>query len=675
MPQVRRGGRRDGLRRGRPGRLAAAPQGDLPAGLRHPHDEVGFPAEDIIFDPNIFAVATGIEEHAAYGTDFIDATRWIKENLPGALVSGGVSNVVVLVPGQQRRARGDPRRVPLPRHPGGHGHGNRQRRCLVVYDQVDPELRERIEDVVLNRRPDSTERLLEIADKFNTGDTKQEAIAEEWRSLPVGERITYALVKGLDEHAETDTEELRQEISARGGRPIEVIEGPLMDGMNVVGDLFGAGKMFLPQVVKSARVMKKAVAYLIPFIEAEKTEAEVAENRAKGKVIMATVKGDVHDIGKNIVGVVLQCNNYDVVDLGVMVPAQKILDAARAEKADVIGLSGLITPSLDEMVNFATRDGAPGLRPAAAHRRRHHVAGAHRRQGRPEVPRAGRVGEGRLAFGAGGGPAAVRRAAPQADGRGQGRLRLAAGPARGQDDRAPARVDREGPRSRPPRSTGAATARRCPTSSPPRRRSCSDASPAATAARVTQFVRTFKDYPIAELRDYIDWGPFFLAWEMKGRFPDILNNPATGEAATQALPGRPADARRDHRPEVAARQRGHRAVPGERGGRRHRGLHRRVPRDRGHHPAHAAPAGPAPRGHPQPGDVRLRRAQGERAVRPRRRLRRDRRARVARQGQRVQGRDGRLQRDPAGGARRPLGRGVRGADARAGQARLLGLRP
>ena len=316
--------------------------------------EVGFPAEDIIFDPNIFAVATGIEEHAAYGTDFIDATR-VDQGQP-ARCAGLRRRLqrVVLVPGQQRRARGDPRRVPLPRHPGGHGHGNRQRRCPGGLRPGRP----RAARTHRGRRPQPTPRLHRAAARdrrqFNTGDTKQEAIAEEWRSLPVGERITYALVKGLDEHAETDTEELRQEISARGGRPIEVIEGPLMDGMNVVGDLFGAGKMFLPQVVKSARVMKKAVAYLIPYIEAEKTEAEVAENRAKGKVIMATVKGDVHDIGKNIVGVVLQCNNYDVVDLGVMVPAQKILDAARAEKADVIGLSGLITPSLDEMVNFAT---------------------------------------------------------------------------------------------------------------------------------------------------------------------------------------------------------------------------------------------------------------------------------------------------------------------------------
>ncbi len=223
--------------------------------------------------------------------------------------------------------------------------------ALVVYDQVDPRLRERIEDVILNRRADATERLLEIATEFAGDGMKAEAVNEEWRELPVGERITHALVKGIDDYAETDTEELRALIEARGGQPIEVIEGPLMAGMNVVGDLFGAGKMFLPQVVKSARVMKKAVAYLIPFIEAGKSPEDAG--RSNGTVVMATVKGDVHDIGKNIVGVVLQCNNYDVIDLGVMVPAQKILDAAKEHGADVIGLSGLITPSLDEMVNFA----------------------------------------------------------------------------------------------------------------------------------------------------------------------------------------------------------------------------------------------------------------------------------------------------------------------------------
>ena len=318
-------------------------------------DEVGFPAEDIIFDPNVFAVATGIEEHATYGRDFIEATRWIKQNLPGAKVSGGISNVSFSFRGNNPVREAIHAVFLFHAIKAGLDMGIVNAGALVVYDQVEPELRERIEDVVLNRRPDAAERLLEIAESHNKAPGQVDETEEEWRALPVGERITHALVKGIDAHVEADTEELRQEIADRGGRPLEVIEGPLMDGMNVVGDLFGAGKMFLPQVVKSARVMKKAVAYLIPFIEQEKLDnPELATAKdTNGTIVMATVKGDVHDIGKNIVGVVLQCNNYEVIDLGVMVPAQKILDTAREIGADVIGLSGLITPSLDEMVNLA----------------------------------------------------------------------------------------------------------------------------------------------------------------------------------------------------------------------------------------------------------------------------------------------------------------------------------
>jgi 5-methyltetrahydrofolate--homocysteine methyltransferase len=494
--------------------------------------EVGFPAEDIIFDPNIFAVATGIEEHAAYGTDFIEATRWVKQNLPGALVSGGVSNVSFSFRGNNPVREAIHAVFLFHAIQAGMDMGIVNAGALVVYDQVDPELRERIEDVVLNRRPDSTERLLEIADSFNTGDTKQEAIAEEWRSLPVGERITYALVKGIDEHAESDTEELRQEISARGGRPIEVIEGPLMDGMNVVGDLFGSGKMFLPQVVKSARVMKKAVAYLIPFIEAEKTEAEVAANRAKGKIVMATVKGDVHDIGKNIVGVVLQCNNYDVVDLGVMVPAQKIIDAAIAEKADVIGLSGLITPSLDEMVNFAAEMERQGL----------------------ELPLL-----------IGGATTSRAHTAVKVDQKYHGPVVWVKDASRSvpvvsqllSDEQRPALLEavtkdydalrtRHAAKSteRPLVSIEKARERRTPIDwsgyRPPvphlvaqQEKELLRRQSGVPSRSVTQFVRTFSDYSIEELRQYIDWGPFFLAWEMKGRFPDILHNPATGETATK----------------------------------------------------------------------------------------------------------------------------------------------
>src|SRR5882757_7000003 len=290
-------------------------------------DEVGFPAEDIIFDPNIFAVATGIEEHANYGVDFIEGTRWIKQNLPGALVSGGVSNVSFSFRGNNAVREAIHAVFLYHAIAAGMTMGIVNAGALVVYDQVDPELRERIEDVILNRRADAAERLLEIAGEFAGTGAKAEAATDEWRSLPVDERITHALVKGIDDYVEADTEELRAAIEERGGAPLEVIEGPLMAGMNVVGDLFGAGKMFLPQVVKSARVMKKAVAYLIPFIEAGKSPEDAG--RSNGTVVMATVKGDVHDIGKNIVGVVLQCNNYDVIDLGVMVPAAKILETAR----------------------------------------------------------------------------------------------------------------------------------------------------------------------------------------------------------------------------------------------------------------------------------------------------------------------------------------------------------
>src|SRR4051794_33682006 len=319
-------------------------------------EDVGFDPEDIVFDPNVFAVATGIEEHATYGVDFIEATRWIKQNLPGALVSGGISNVSFSFRGNNAVREAIHAVFLFHAIEAGLDMGIVNAGALAVFDEIDPELRDRIEDVILNRRADATERLLEIAERFRGDGSSTDAADEAWRSLPVEERITHALVKGIDAHVVDDTEELRALIEERGGRPLEVIEGPLMDGMNVVGDLFGSGKMFLPQVVKSARVMKKAVAYLIPYIEAEKAaNPELAGAQDKrGTIVMATVKGDVHDIGKNIVGVVLQCNNYEVIDLGVMVPAQKILDTVKAEGADLVGLSGLITPSLDEMVNMAT---------------------------------------------------------------------------------------------------------------------------------------------------------------------------------------------------------------------------------------------------------------------------------------------------------------------------------
>jgi 5-methyltetrahydrofolate--homocysteine methyltransferase len=491
--------------------------------------QVGFPAEDIIFDPNIFAVATGIEEHAHYGLDFIEATRWIKQNLPGALVSGGVSNVSFSFRGNNPVREAIHSVFLYHAIQAGLDMAIVNAGAIEVYDEVPTELRERIEDVILNRRPDSTERLLDIAPDFAGDGAVKEIASEEWRSLPVDERITHALVKGIDDFVEDDTEELRALISARGGRPIEVIEGPLMDGMNVVGDLFGAGKMFLPQVVKSARVMKKAVAYLIPFIEAEKQPGDV--ERSNGKVVMATVKGDVHDIGKNIVGVVLQCNNYDVVDLGVMVPAQKILDTAKEEGADIIGLSGLITPSLDEMVNMASemeRQGfdIPLLVGGATTSRAHTAVKVEQKYHGPViwVKDASR--------------SVPVVAALLSDEQRPKLLAETQAEYEALRERHAARQD-----TRPLLSLEAARAAAPEIDwsdyHPPRPRmllqqakdTCFGPDCDHLHGLATQFVKTFTDYPLAELRRYIDWQPFFNAWEMRGRFPDILNNPATGEAA------------------------------------------------------------------------------------------------------------------------------------------------
>ena len=489
-------------------------------------DVVDFPVEDIIFDPNVFAVATGIEEHANYGVDFIEACRWIKANLPGAKISGGISNVSFSFRGNNPVREAIHAVFLFHAIEAGLDMGIVNAGALVVYDDVPTELRDRIEDVILNRRPDATERLLEIAPDYAGDGSEREVVTEEWRSLPVSERITHALVKGIDEYVESDTEELRAEIAARGGRPIEVIEGPLMDGMNVVGDLFGAGKMFLPQVVKSARVMKKAVAYLIPFIEAEKKPGDV--EKAKGKVVMATVKGDVHDIGKNIVGVVLQCNNYDVVDLGVMVAAQTILDTAKAENADIIGLSGLITPSLDEMVNLASemeRQGfdIPLLIGGATTSRAHTAVKVDQKYHGPvvwvkdasrSVPVVAQLlsDERRQAL--------INENAAEYE-------RLRERHANRQDTRTLLPLD---------------TAREQATPidwsdyTPPRPRFLvQQAKDVHTddhhAGAPTAFTKVFNDYSLAELREFIDWQPFFSSWEMRGRYPDILNNPSTSEAA------------------------------------------------------------------------------------------------------------------------------------------------
>ncbi len=473
-------------------------------------DEVGFPAEDIIFDPNIFAVATGIEEHAAYGTDYIEATRWIKENLPGALVSGGVSNVSFSFRGNNPVREAIHAVFLYHAIAAGMDMGIVNAGALVPYDSIDPDLRDRIEDVVLNRRPDATERLLEIADQHNTTSEQVQEQVDQWRSLPVRERITHSLVKGIDDHVVDDTEELRQEIATAGGAPIEVIEGPLMDGMNVVGDLFGAGKMFLPQVVKSARVMKKAVAHLIPYIEEEKAKnPETAGKDTKGTIVMATVKGDVHDIGKNIVGVVLQCNNYEVVDLGVMVPAQKILDTATEIGADVIGLSGLITPSLDEMVR---------------------VAGEMERQGF-DIPLL-----------VGGATTSRAHTAVKIDGQYSGPVVWVKDASRS----VPVVSQLLNPVQRETLMAGVKQeydAMRARHAAKATERPLVSLEAARANAQVVDFTATppsmpkrtgvieLLDHPLADLRRFIDWTPFFAAWEIKGRYPDVLSQPGVGEAA------------------------------------------------------------------------------------------------------------------------------------------------
>ncbi|WP_343992623.1 methionine synthase [Nocardioides dubius] len=477
-------------------------------------DEVGFPPEDIIFDPNVFAVATGIEEHANYGVDFIEATRWIAQNLPGAKISGGISNVSFSFRGNNVVREAIHAVFLFHAIRAGLSMGIVNAGALAVYDEVDPALREAIEDVVLNRPPadggDATENLLALAEQFRGSAAESEEKAEEWRTLPVGERITHALVKGIDAHVESDTEELRVLIKERGGRPIEVIEGPLMDGMNVVGDLFGAGKMFLPQVVKSARVMKKAVAYLIPFIEEEKANdpSLAGAKETNGTIVMATVKGDVHDIGKNIVGVVLQCNNYEVIDLGVMVPAQKILDAAREHSADIIGLSGLITPSLDEMVNVASEMQRQSFEIPLM------IGGATTSRAHTAVKVDGKY-DGAVIW-----VKDASRSVPTA----AALLNDAQRPALLADIKADYDALRERHATKHDRPMITLAQAR-------ERGLMIDWSGDLPPAPNQLGVHVLSDYDLAELREFIDWQPFFNAWEMRGKFPDILNNPTTGEAA------------------------------------------------------------------------------------------------------------------------------------------------
>nr|WP_315480543.1 methionine synthase [uncultured Rhodoferax sp.] len=482
-------------------------------------DEIDFPAEDIIFDPNIFAIATGIEEHNNYAVDFINATRWIKDNLPGAKVSGGVSNVSFSFRGN------DPVREAI--HTvflyhaikAGMDMGIVNAGMVGVYDDLEPVLRERVEDVVLNRREDAGERLVEIAETAKSG-AKDESKKLEWRGTPeapasVGVRLSHALVHGITDFIVEDTEEAYREILAKGGRPLHVIEGPLMDGMNVVGDLFGQGKMFLPQVVKSARVMKSAVAHLLPYIEAEKLAMVEAggEAKAKGKIVIATVKGDVHDIGKNIVTVVLQCNNFDVVNMGVMVPCHEILAKAKEEGADIIGLSGLITPSLEEMQYvagemqkdeyFRSRNIPLLIGGATCSRVHTAVKIAPNYEGPvvyvPDASRSVSVAQGLLS-----------------DSAAQYIAELNA-------DYDKVRQQHANKKQTPLWPLAKARANKAPIDW------------AAHQPTVPKFIgrRVFKNFDLGELAKYIDWAPFFQTWDLAGPFPAILKDEVVGTEAVR----------------------------------------------------------------------------------------------------------------------------------------------
>jgi 5-methyltetrahydrofolate--homocysteine methyltransferase len=461
---------------------------------------IGFPPEDIIFDPNIFAVATGIEEHNNYAVDFIEACREIKARCPHVHISGGLSNLSFSFRGNEPVRRAMHSVFLYHAIPAGMDMGIVNAGQLDVYDTIDPELRQACEDVILNRDPDATERLIAIAERYKGGDAVAEKQAEEWRGWPVAKRLEHALVKGIDAYVVDDTEEARQAFA----RPIEVIEGPLMDGMNVVGDLFGSGKMFLPQVVKSARVMKKAVAHLLPYIEAEKT----ADSKGKGRIVMATVKGDVHDIGKNIVGVVLQCNGFEVIDLGVMVPWTKILEAANENQADMIGLSGLITPSLDEMVTVAEEMQRAGMTMPLL------IGGATT----SKVHTALRIDPAYE------GPVIHVLDASRAVGVASTLVSDTLTPefvAKTADEYQAVRTAREGKGQNELLPIAEARARSFKTDfvlKPP--------------APLQPGLHVFDDWGVERLRDYIDWTPFFRAWELAGTYPAILDDNVVGESAT-----------------------------------------------------------------------------------------------------------------------------------------------
>jgi 5-methyltetrahydrofolate--homocysteine methyltransferase len=472
-------------------------------------NEVGFPPEDIIFDPNVLTVGTGLEEHNNYALDFIRATRWIKRNLPHAKVSGGVSNISFSFRGNNKVREAMHSAFLYHAIAAGMDMGIVNAGMLEVYEQIEPELKVLVEDVLLNRRPDATERLVDFGEALKSagGVVVSEKKAEEWRNGTVEERLSHALVRGIDAYIELDAEEARVKL----GRPLLVIEGPLMAGMSVVGDLFGAGKMFLPQVVKSARVMKKAVAHLTPFMEAEKAAMVAAGQlvKAQGKIVLATVKGDVHDIGKNIVGVVLACNNYEVIDMGVMVPCEKILERAKAEKADLIGLSGLITPSLDEMVHVAREMERQGFKLPLL------IGGATTSRAHTAVKIAPHYSEPVIHV------LDASRAVPVTTSllSEDGKAEFVA------EHRAD--YDRLRKAHSAPRSTlvslDAARTRRTPIEW----RAEDLPQPEFTGVRVLD------NFPLATLREYIDWTPFFHAWELKGVYPRIFDHPEQGAQARQ----------------------------------------------------------------------------------------------------------------------------------------------
>ncbi len=471
-------------------------------------DEVGFPPEDIIFDPNILTVATGMEEHNNYAVDFINATRWIKANLPHAKVSGGVSNISFSFRGNNKVREAMHSAFLYHAIAAGLDMGIVNAGMLEVYEEIDPELKVLVEDVLLNRRPDATERLVDFGEKLKGVDTVvSEKKAEEWRNGTVEERLSHALVKGIDAYIEIDTEEARVKL----GRPLLVIEGPLMDGMSVVGDLFGAGKMFLPQVVKSARVMKKAVAHLTPFMEAEKIAMVAAGQvvKAQGKIVLATVKGDVHDIGKNIVGVVLACNNYEVIDLGVMVSSEKILERAKAEKADLIGLSGLITPSLDEMVHVAREMERQGFKMPLL------IGGATTSRAHTAVKIAPHYSEPVVHVLDASRAVPVTTSLLSDDGK-------AAFVVQHRADYEALRKAHSAPKQQ---VVSIETARKRRT--PIVWRAEDIPTPSFTG------VRALDNFPLATLREFIDWSPFFHTWGLKGIYPRIFEHPEYGAQARQ----------------------------------------------------------------------------------------------------------------------------------------------